>query len=108
MMYAIYIPHITEYIYQLFFWQHEKCISLHKLCWETEKAVDDEIILFGEKLKEIISEVRKYKTENALSMKAEIEKVVIDTDEKYVELFQQTINDIKACCHTKVVEIKTI
>jgi valyl-tRNA synthetase len=42
---------------------------------------------------------------NGLSMKAEIEKVVIATDEKYVDFFQQTINDIKACCHAKTVEI---
>jgi len=104
-LYAIYVPHITEHIYQNFFRQHENCISLHRLRWETNDKVDNEIILFGEKLKDIISKARKYKTMNALSMKAEIEKIVITTDEKYVDLFQQTINDIKACCHAKIVEI---
>jgi len=104
-LYAIYVPHITEYIYQEFFRQHEKFISLHKLRWITDKTVDNEIILFGEKLKDVISETRKYKTENALSMKAEIEKVVINTDEKFAELFRQTINDIKACCCARTVEI---
>lgn len=106
-LYAIYVPHITEYIYQDFFRQHEKSISLHRLCWETEKTIDNEIILFGEKLKDVISETRKYKSENALSIKAEIEKVVITTDEKLVKLFQQTINDIKACCHAKKIEISS-
>lgn len=106
-LYAIYVPHITEYIYQEFFRQYEKSISLHRLRWEAEETVDIEIILFGEKLKDVISETRKYKTENALSMKAEIEKVVIDTDEKLAELFQQTINDLKACCHAKAIEINT-
>ncbi|NMB96075.1 MAG: class I tRNA ligase family protein, partial [Clostridiaceae bacterium] len=106
-LYAIYVPHITEHIYQNFFRQHEKSISLHRLRWETEETFDNEIILFGEKLKEIISETRKYKTGNALSMKAEIEKVVINTDEKLLELFQQTINDIKACCHAKIIEISS-
>jgi valyl-tRNA synthetase len=104
-LYAVYVPHITERIYQNFFRQHEKSISLHRLCWETEETFDDEIILFGEKLKDVISQTRKYKTENALSMKTEIEKVVITTDEKLVELFQQTIKDIKACCHAKTIEI---
>ncbi|WP_313886478.1 class I tRNA ligase family protein [Bacillus sp. SD088] len=33
-MYAIYIPHITEYIYQQFFKQHEKTASIHLLKWE--------------------------------------------------------------------------
>lgn len=107
-LYAIYVPHITEYIYQDFFRQHEKCISLHKLCWETDLIVDHEIILFGEKLKDVISETRKYKTENALSMKAEVDKVVINTEEKFVGWFQQTVNDIKACCHAKSIEIDAL
>ena len=106
-LYAVYVPHITERIYQNFFRQHEKSISLHRLCWETEETFDDEIILFGEKLKDVISQTRKYKTENALSMKAEIEKVVITTDKKFVELFQQTVNDIKACCHARIIEISS-
>jgi len=105
-LYAIYVPHITEYIYQSYFRQHEKSISLHRLQWEPDKAVDNDIIRFGEKLKDVISETRKYKTENALSMKSEIEKVVIDTDENLAGLFQQTINDIKACCHAKAIEIR--
>jgi len=107
-LYAIYVPHITEYIYQNFFRQHEKCISLHRLCWDTNDKVDNELILFGEKLKDVISEARKYKTVNALSMKAEIEKLVITTEEKYMDLFRQTINDIKACCHANTVEIQLI
>jgi len=107
-LYAIYVPHITEYIYQNFFRQHEKCISLHRLCWDTTDKVDNELILFGEKLKDVISEARKYKTVNALSMKAEMEKIVITTEEKYVDLFRQTINDLKACCHANVIEIELI
>lgn len=104
-LYAIYVPHITEYIYQEIFRQHEKSISLHKLHWETAETIDNEIISFGEKLKEVISETRKYKTENAMSMKAEMEKVVIAADGEMAELFVHTINDIKACCHAKVIEI---
>ena len=104
-LYAIYVPHITEYIYQEFFRQYENSISLHKLYWETEKSVDNEIILFGEKLKGIITETRKYKSENALSMKTEIEEVVINTDDKYMELFTQTVSDIKACCRAKKIKI---
>jgi valyl-tRNA synthetase len=73
--------------------------------WETEKSVDDEIISFGEKLKEIITETRKYKSENALSMKTEIEEVVINTDDKFMELFKQTLGDIKACCRAKNIKI---
>ncbi|MCQ1530455.1 valine--tRNA ligase [Lutispora saccharofermentans] len=104
-LYAIYVPHITEYIYQEFFRQNEGGISLHKLCWEPEKTVDDEIILFGEKLKGIIAETRKYKSENALSMKTEIEEIVITADDRFIELFKQTINDVKACCRAEKIKI---
>lgn len=107
-LYAIYVPHITEYIYQSFFRQYEKSISLHKLRWERVKTVDNDIVLFGEKLKEAIYNARRYKTENALSMKAEMEKIVIDTEERFADLFRLTVNDIKACCHAKTVEINLI
>jgi valyl-tRNA synthetase len=104
-LYAVYVPHITEYIYQEFFRQYENSISLHKLYWECEKSVDAEIILFGEKLKGIIAETRKYKSENSQSMKTEIEELVITADDEFTELFKQTIGDLKACCHAKKVKI---
>lgn len=104
-LYAIYVPHITEYIYQEFFRQYEKSISLHKLQWQTEKSADEEIIIFGEKLKDIITETRRYKSENALSMKTEVEEVIINTEDKFMELFEKTANDIKACCRAKNIKI---
>ena len=104
-LYAVYVPHVTEYIYQEFFRQHEGDISLHKLQWEKEMYVDAEIITFGEKLKDIIAEARKCKTEKALSMKAEMEEVVIKTEVKYADMLKQTVNDIKACCRANEVKI---
>ncbi len=104
-LYAVYVPHITEYIYQEFFKRNEVCISVHKLNWESETPIDNEIIMFGESLKEIIAQTRKYKSENALSMKAEIEEVVIKSDIKNVEMFNQTIRDIKACCKAREIKI---
>ncbi len=104
-LYAVYAPHITEYIYQEFFKRNEASISVHKLYWEKETCIDNEIIMFGEALKEIVAETRKYKSENALSMKAEIDEVVIKSDIKYVEMFKQTLLDIKACCKAKEIKI---
>lgn len=104
-MYAIYVPHITEYIYQEFFRSHEGCVSLHKLRWEKDRQVDDEIILFGEKIKGIVSEARKYKAENNLSMKAEIDEVVIKAEEKEMSMVTRSIGDIKACCRARKIRI---
>ncbi len=104
-LYAVYVPHITEYIYQEFFRQFESSISIHNLCWETNESVDNEMILFGEKLKNVIAETRKYKSENAMSIKTEIEEITIEADEKFRELFKQTINDIRACCRSKKITL---
>ncbi len=105
-LYAVYVPHITEYIYREFLKPYEGSISVHKLYWENVTSIDYEMVMFGEELKGIIADTRKYKSENALSMRAEIEEVVIKPDTNYAELFKQTIGDIKACCRAK--EIKLI
>ena len=63
-LYAIYVPHITEYIYQEFYRKdgYEREISLHKTLWETGKS-EQVYIEFGEHLKAVIAEVRREKTE---------------------------------------------
>ncbi|HEX2926273.1 MAG TPA: valine--tRNA ligase [Ruminiclostridium sp.] len=104
-LYAIYVPHITEYLYQEFFRQKEGCISIHKLHWEKVCRIDKEIITFGEQLKSVISDTRKYKSENSLSMKTEVEKVTIKCDGVYADMFSQTIGDIKACCNAANIDI---
>jgi valyl-tRNA synthetase len=50
-MYAIYIPHITDYIYIAFFNGHEKEASIHLLKCERPQIVDAEILQFGEAVK---------------------------------------------------------
>ena len=62
-LYAIYVPHITEYIYQEFFRKYEETKSIHKNLWIKDCEVDKDIITFGEILKYTIGEVRKYKSE---------------------------------------------
>lgn len=61
--------------------------------------LDESILQFGEELKDNVYRVRKYKTENALSMKAEIEEMIIVT--KFVQLFNCTIGDLLACCNAR-------
>ena len=106
-LYAVFAPHITEYIYQQHFRQFEGCASLHLLIWEKDdRPVDARIIRFGEILKEVVANARKQKSEANLSMKAEIEEVFIRTeDPEMKEMFQKTIGDIKACCRAKIVHL---
>ncbi len=104
-LYAIYVPHITDYIYQDFFRKHEKSISLHMLAWTDESPADNDIIEFGEKLKEVIADARKFKSEHSLSMKAEMGEIVICTDKRFADMFESTIPDIMACCSAREVRL---
>jgi len=104
-LYAIYVPHITEYIYQEFFKSFEQSSSIHQLKWEKPKQPDEDILLFGKKLKEIISDMRKYKSENNLSMKAEMDCLTIKTTAEQFEYFRQSEKDILACSRAKNVII---
>ncbi len=104
-LYAIYVPHITEYIYQEFFKQYEKASSIHLLQWENPSTLDVDILEFGEKLKDVLFDMRKHKSEHNLSMRAEMERLEICTDKRFLEWFLQTEKDIKACSNAIVVNV---
>ncbi len=109
-LYAIYVPHITEHIYQEFFKPHEKSASIHLLKWQRtealgENGLDGEILAFGERVKAVIFDMRKYKSERNLSMRAEMDTIEIHTDQRFLEWFEQTERDIKACANAKEVVI---
>jgi len=96
-LYAPYVPHITEYIYQGFYRQHEVKTSIHVTHWVKPNTINHEIIEFGKQLKEAISEMRKYKSERNISMASEMGVLEIRTSVQYEELFRLTEKDILAC-----------
>ncbi len=102
-MYAIYVPHITEYIYLDYFKTHEGVKSIHLLGWCKAEEVDGGYIEFGERLKEVVFDVRRYKTENNLSMKSAIDVVKISAGE-YKKWFMLCEKDLIACTSTELIE----
>ncbi|GLC29075.1 valine--tRNA ligase [Clostridium omnivorum] len=97
-LYAVYVPFITEEIYQSFYRKFEKSISIHKLQWNMKADTNNEDILsFGENIKKLIGEVRRYKSERNLSLKEKINILNISIPEKQVNYLQKTLRDIKAC-----------
>ncbi|MDR3597231.1 valine--tRNA ligase [Clostridium sp.] len=97
-LYAIYVPYITEEIYQCYFRKFEKNISIHTLQWDvTESEITEEIIDFGKNVKAVISEVRKYKSQRNLSMKEPLSSIKITLYESQIENMEKTIKDLKAC-----------
>ncbi len=106
-LYAIYVPHITEYIYQDFFKKHEKSKSIHLLRWEQPQPINQDLLAFGDDLKNAVSDMRKCKSENNLSVKAEMERWEIACQSPaFLTWFQQTQPDLQACANAKKVAFK--
>jgi valyl-tRNA synthetase len=70
-MMAPFMPHITEEIYQKFFKGREKEISIHISKWPeyNEEMIDEKAEKAGDIGVDIISVVRKYKSEQQMSLK---------------------------------------
>jgi valyl-tRNA synthetase len=96
-MYAIYTPHITEEIYQDFFRGIEGKLSLHQHQWIREDKIDSFILEFGERIKDILKEVRKYKSDRNLSLKEPLNKIDICIPGYMLCSIEQTKKDLIAC-----------
>lgn len=101
-LYAIYTPFVTEYIYQDFFRGKESEISIHQTIWKAEKP-HKLYLKFGEHIKQEISEVRKFKTENQMSMKDSIPELKIKTPERFRAFYEKTEKDLKACTSAETI-----
>jgi valyl-tRNA synthetase len=105
-LYSIYVPHITEEIYQAYYKDFEKQISIHKTLWNMKAEHNNEAILnFGESIKQIIGEVRRYKSERNLSLKEKINTLTIHIPIEQQEYLEKTLKDIKACTWAEEVQL---
>ncbi|MCL2379119.1 MAG: valine--tRNA ligase [Defluviitaleaceae bacterium] len=102
-LYAPYVPHITEHIYQGFFRQHESEVSIHLTHWPKPSNINNNLIEFGKQLKDNIFEMRKYKSERNISMATEMDVLEIRIGQHHATWFRQTEKDIMAC--SKAAEI---
>ncbi|MBR4406937.1 MAG: class I tRNA ligase family protein, partial [Clostridia bacterium] len=91
-MFGIFMPHITEEIWQKSYVEFENKPSIHNTELVFFDIKDNEIIALGDALSEIVSAVRRYKTENGLSQKEELSSLEI-SGYKGTEIFE---GDIKA------------
>jgi len=97
--FAIYIPHVTEEIYQGYFVNIENIISIHKNVIEPiilKNNVSDNLDKIGQITMNIISEVRRNKSERAMSLKEVVSRSVVVIPEE-IDL-SGVVEDIKATC----------
>ncbi len=97
------MPHITEEIYHLYFADIEGLKSIHISEWPKydEKFVYEDIEKAGDDAVSVIAAVRKYKSENNLSLNKPIKKLSISCDNK--ESIEKVLEAVKAT--TKAEEI---
>lgn len=102
-MIAPVMPHVTEEIYQSFFKEKEQEKSIHLSKWPVvSDVIDEKAEKMGDMAVDIISAVRKYKSENNLSMNTEIEKIIVNKEEKDFSL--DIIRTIKKTVKAKEIE----
>lgn len=97
------MPHITEAVYQLYFAEKEKCKSIHISKWpefEEEYHKDVESMDRGDMIVDIISIVRKKKSEANKSLKEDVKKLVIECKDDLSEAEE----DVKATTRAKEIE----
>ncbi len=76
-LFAPIMPHITEELYQMHFAKTEKAESVHLSSWPAPLDVDADAVRAGDLAVEILSEIRKYKSGNSLSLGAGLAGVTV-------------------------------
>ncbi len=103
------MPHISEEIYQLYFAQKEEEKSIHTSSWPEFKKelVNEEAELAGDLGIDIIDTVRKFKSEQKMSLKDEIQELILVSNEnQFQESVCNIIGDLKAVLRVKEINFK--
>lgn len=95
-MFAVFMPHITEEIYQAYYAEREKQPSIHISSYLNLGEVTDKALLKnGEVLTQIVSDIRGYKSENKISLKVAISSLEITLPQEQIEFIEQNEQDLK-------------
>lgn len=111
-MFAPFLPYITEEIWN---WEYSKDkdmhTSIHKSPWPSPVEFDGiqkcKFKGFYEQMIEIITPIRKAKTEANISMAAPVRKVIVKCPEKNREIVQLILPDVCSMLRVEEYEIRT-
>jgi valyl-tRNA synthetase len=107
-LFAPFIPYITEEVYQSFYKNFNEEKSIHQTKWPTinEKLTlenPDNLIELGDKFVSIVMAVRKFKSENKLSMNYPLDRLEIKCDDSLEDFILENISDLKSVTGAKEV-----
>ena len=96
-MFSIVLPHITEEIYMDYYAEKENQKSIHISNYlDLGSDVDQSIIAKGDKIIDIVSQVRQFKSVNKVSLKTFIKDITISSNIN--SFIKEAEVDIKAVC----------
>ncbi|MEM4714404.1 MAG: class I tRNA ligase family protein, partial [Candidatus Nanoarchaeia archaeon] len=101
-MFAIFLPHITEEIYQEIYKKYIKIPSIHLSQFLENEPLDVEALELGKCILEIVSEIRKYKASKGLGPGAELEKLSVRYPNTKVEFLANEIAKITRVKHLHI------
>jgi valyl-tRNA synthetase len=100
-------PHLSEEIYQNMISLNSKPKSIHLTAWPQpdQELVDDKSERHGDAILALISEIRRVKSEQKISLKAPIKTIQIYSDKYYFEAINSSVEDIASILHSNIVKI---
>ena len=104
-MFGVYLPHVTEEIYQNTYKQMEGVQSVHNMTFSELLPCDKELNALGDEVCEIVGLARGYKTDNKISLKTPLTKVTITSPN--VEFIKSCEGDIKEASGALEIEYVT-
>lgn len=107
-MLSIYMPHITEEIYQDAFAKFEGGKSIHTSGYHNpETDADAQLIAWGNVVCDIVAEIRGYKSRNNLSLKEPLNTVSVSLDQAQIADFvSKCSSDIRAVGNVENLKIE--
>ena len=104
-MMAPLIPHITEEVYQAYFAQRDGKKSVHLSNWPTvdQKLDDKDAEKAGDVAVDIISTIRKYKSQKGASLKEGVNEITLElaTMKDFQSVVLSIEADLKAVVHAQ-------
>jgi valyl-tRNA synthetase len=100
-----FMPFITEEIYQIFYKNYEKNKSIHIENYpKTTTDFDENLDNLGNQFINILEEIRKYKSQNQMSIKDEVNLIKIQCCKELENFTKQNLEDLKDCGNFKNIE----
>ena len=102
------MPHITEEIYSLYFAQKEGKKFIHLSDWPiwNEVMIDNNAEIVGDKVVEIVGEVRKYKSDKNLPLNASLKWLEVSVSPELSNGLTRTLPDLKSATKAEDIGIK--